>query len=74
MPKVKVDQTECTGCGLCYNDECPDVFVEGADGNSNIKPEFRKGGDVAEGEIPEDKKQCALNAGDSCPVSAISVE
>jgi len=44
MPKVKVDENECTGCGLCYNDECPDVFVEGSDGISELKPSFQKGG------------------------------
>jgi ferredoxin len=70
--KVTVDQEACTACGLCYNDECPDVFMEGSDGNSNLKPEFQKGG-IDKGEIPDDKKGCAQSAADACPVNAIAV-
>ena len=73
MPKVKIDDNECTGCGLCYNDECPDVFVEGSDGISSLKAPYQKGS-VHEGEIPADKKACAEKAADACPVSAITVE
>jgi len=73
MPKVKIDDKECTGCGLCYNDECPDVFEEGADGNSSLKAAFQKGS-PHQGEIPADKKACAEKAADACPVSAITVE
>ena len=73
MPKVKVDEKECTSCGLCYNDECPDVFMEGADGISELKAPFQKGG-VHTGEIPADKKACAQKAADACPVTAITVE
>jgi ferredoxin len=67
MPKVTIDDKECTGCGLCYNDECPDVFKEGADGISELK----SGGHS--GDIPADKKACAQKAADACPVSAITV-
>ncbi len=74
MPaKVTINQDECTACGLCYNDECSDVFQEGDDGKSCLKDQFRKKG-PAEGEIPDDKKGCAQNAADACPVSAIVVE
>jgi ferredoxin len=73
MPKVKVDENECTGCGLCYNDECADVFVEGSDGISEVRPSYQKG-DVHQGEIPDDKKECAQKAADACPVTAITVE
>ncbi|HSV42205.1 MAG TPA: ferredoxin [Methanomassiliicoccales archaeon] len=72
MAKVTIDQNECTGCGLCYNDECPDVFIEGDGGNSNLKKEFQKG-KVDEGEIPDSMKDCATKAADACPVSAIVV-
>lgn len=71
--KVAVDQDACTACGLCYNDECPDVFEEGSDGNSNVKKEFQKGG-IEKGEIPDDKKACAQAAADGCPVNAITVD
>jgi len=70
--KVTINNDECTGCGLCYNDECPDVFEEDDDGNSRLKAQFRKGG-PQDGEIPEDKKGCAQSASDACPVSAITV-
>jgi ferredoxin len=70
--KVTIDEDACTACGLCYNDECPDVFEEGSDGNSNVKKEFQKGG-IDKGEIPDDKKACAQSASDACPVNAIVV-
>jgi len=70
--KVKVDQDACTACGLCYNDECPDVFFEQDNGNSGVKAEFQKGS-PSEGEIPDNKKGCADAAADACPVSAITV-
>jgi len=73
MPKVKIDHEACTACGLCYNDECPDVFEEGEEGKSTLKAAFRKGGPT-DGEIPADKKGCADSASDACPVSAIVVE
>lgn len=73
MPKVIVDENECTGCGLCYNDECPDVFMEGSDGVSEVKPPYQKGG-VHSGEIPADKMECAQKAADACPVTAIIIE
>ncbi|MCE5296684.1 MAG: ferredoxin [Euryarchaeota archaeon] len=73
MAKVTIDQNECTGCGLCYNDECPDVFVEGDGGNSALQEKYRKGAPDT-GEIPDDKKACAAQAADACPVSAIKVE
>ena len=73
MAKVKIDENECTGCGLCYGDECPDVFMEGSDGVSELKAAYQKGG-PHQGEVPEDKKGCAQKAADACPVSAITVE
>jgi ferredoxin len=72
MVKVTVDENECTGCGLCYNDECPEVFMEGDGGTSNLKPEFQKGGPL-DGDIPDAKKGCADKAADACPVSAIKI-
>jgi len=71
--KVEVDEEECTACGLCYNDECPEVFEEGEGGISSIKEKYRKG-EPRKGEVPDDKKECAQKAADACPVSAIKVE
>jgi ferredoxin len=70
--KVTIDEDACTACGLCYNDECPEIFEEGSDGNSNLKKEFQKGG-IDKGEIPDDKKECAEKAAEACPVTAIVV-
>jgi ferredoxin len=73
MPKVSVNETECSGCGICYNDECPELFVEGDGGISELLPIFQKNG-KHEGDVPADKKDCAKRAAMSCPNSAIMVE
>jgi ferredoxin len=70
--KVTVDEKECTSCGLCYQDECTEVFAEGKDGISMVQPKYQKGG-TQMGEIPDDKVQCAKSAEEACPVSAIKV-
>ena len=70
--KVTINEDECTACGLCYNDECPEIFEEGSDGNSNLKKEFQRGG-IDKGEIPDDKKACAQAGAEACPVNAIVV-
>ncbi len=53
---------DCIGCGLCEN-ICPEVFHMTDKG-------------VAEGsdEVPEGAVDSAIEARDSCPVSAISIE
>jgi ferredoxin len=71
-PKVDIDREECTGCGLCYNDECPEVFMEGESAISDVKEEFREG-EPGQGKIPENLRGCAEKAADACPVSAIAV-
>lgn len=71
-PKVDIDREECTGCGLCYNDECPEVFMEGESGISDVKEEFREG-ELGQGKIPENLRGCAEKAADACPVGAIAV-
>ncbi len=72
-PRVDVDREECTSCGVCYNDECPQVFMEGEDGISEVQEKYRAG-EPGQGNIPEDLKECASNAADACPVDAITVE
>lgn len=55
-----VDPDLCTACGLCA-DTCPDVF--------------EMGDDVAEviaDPVPDDQKDCVIEAEESCPVEAIS--
>ncbi|MFH0771937.1 MAG: ferredoxin [Candidatus Omnitrophota bacterium] len=60
--KAKVDSNTCTGCELCTN-ICPEVF------------EMK--GDVAvakAGVVPQAAEETCIEAKDSCPVEAISIE
>jgi len=70
--KVEVDQEECSQCGICYNDECPEVFEEDEDGTCQVKEEYRTEG-PGEGAIPPELKGCAKDAADACPMDAIVV-
>jgi ferredoxin len=58
MPII-VNKEVCIGCGACAS-LCPDTFELNADGRSEP--------------INQDNKSCALNAAESCPVQAITVE
>ncbi|MEX0567581.1 MAG: ferredoxin [Candidatus Njordarchaeota archaeon] len=72
MAKVKIDPDKCIACGVCMS-LCPDVFVAGDDGKSQLAEQFRKDS-PHEGEIPEDLLECAQNAAGSCPNQAITIE
>ena len=61
--KVKVNSSECIGCGACVA-TCPNVFDMSDEGYA-----VAKAPEVAEG----DKEACN-DAKDGCPVSAISTE
>lgn len=61
MPKAYVDPDLCIGCGLCP-ELCPEIFELGDDDLAHV---------IAE-EI--DDVDCAIDARDSCPVSAISFD
>ena len=57
--KVKVDTDVCTGCGLCV-DSCPDVFVlENDIARVKVDP------------VPATAEECARQAVQDCPVTAI---
>jgi ferredoxin len=60
MAKVTVDESLCTGCGLCA-DSCPNVFELGDDGLAKVKGS--ECGDCDLKKVAED-----------CPVEAIKVE
>ena len=60
--KVKVDSDLCTACGLC-EDTCPEVFEMG-DEVAEVKLDT----------VPEDLKDSAIEAEESCPVEAITHE
>lgn len=51
----------CIGCGLCAG-TCPEVFTMGDDGLAHG------------GEVSTEALDCAQEARDGCPVSAISIE
>jgi ferredoxin len=60
MVKITVDDSLCTGCGLCAAN-CPDVFEIGDDNIAHV---------VAGKDITCDVKDVA----EQCPVSAINVQ
>ena len=73
MVTVRVDENLCTGCGICYNDECPEVFAEGDGGISEVLSAFQKGSKY-DGAVPENNKEDVKRAAMSCPNSAIFLE
>lgn len=74
MVKVTIDRAGCISCESCWT-LCPDVFKEDpGDGLSSIVEQYRVNNDPAEGEVPDDLVDCAVEAADSCPVTVIFVE
>ena len=76
MPvKVRIDRDQCIADMVCVS-LCPDVFeINEEDGKSQIKPQFRISPDnPAEGQVPDDLKDCVQSAAESCPVNIIHVE
>jgi ferredoxin len=69
---VVVDQGSCIQCGLCYLDNCPEIFKEGSDGTSEIAEKYRTDS-ISQGEVPSELTDCAKVAADACPATAISV-
>ena len=60
MPKPKVNQEKCIGCGTCES-TCPKVFKLNKDGKSQV--------------IGDDCKDCDLkDVAESCPAEAISIK
>jgi ferredoxin len=70
--KVEIDQEGCIQCGKCYNDECPEVYMEGEDGTSEIVEEYRDGSS-AKGKVPDQLFDCANKGAEECPVTVIVV-
>lgn len=61
--KAHVDQDTCIGCGLCPG-ICPEVFELKDDGKAH----------AIEDDVPSDMENAAVEAQESCPVAAITVE
>jgi ferredoxin len=60
--KVKVDQSVCTGCGVCA-DACPEVFEMDANNISVVKVET----------VPAGCEDKVRDAAGQCPVTCIEV-
>ena len=58
--KIKVNQENCIGCGLCVS-SAEDLFEFNDEGISVVKVDT----------VPEDKQDEAKEAIENCPVSAI---
>lgn len=59
MAKVAVDESLCTGCGLCET-TCPDIF--------KMEDNLAK-------VVSQDKSSCDVQqTADDCPVEAIKIE
>ena len=72
--KVTIDRDDCISCGLCW-DTCPEFFEENTDdGFSQVVEKYRVGGDISEGEAPEELDECVRDSADGCPVEIIHIE
>jgi len=61
--KASVDRDICIGCGLCEI-TCPEVFELDDEMISTVIVD----------EIPEDLEECAEEAEEECPVTAITID
>ncbi len=73
--RVRIDREQCIADMICVS-LCPDVFeMSEEDGKSQIVPKWRiDPSNPAEGEVPEDLKDCVASAAEACPVNIIHYE
>lgn len=71
--KVIVDRNKCISCGIAPA-VCPEVFI--LEGKNRVVDRYSKQTDnsTSIGEVPEELRECVVNAANSCPVNAITVE
>ncbi len=60
MPKVSVDESLCTGCGLCASN-CPEVFEVGDDNIAHVVAPS-SGSGCASCDLEEVAGQCPVEA------------
>jgi ferredoxin len=60
--KVKIDESACTGCGVC-GDTAPAVFEMGDDNIAKVKVEA----------VPAGSEDAVRDAAANCPVTCIEV-
>ncbi len=74
MIKCRIDRTNCTSCGTCW-DTCPEYFGQNPDDSlSEIAEEYRIDADPGLGKVPDDILECVNEAADLCPVQVIFLE
>lgn len=61
--KAHVDENTCIGCGLCPQ-ICSEVFEMNDDGKA----------EAIKSDVPNNTENAAVEAEESCPVAAITVE
>ncbi len=61
--KAKVDQDTCIGCGMCVS-ICPQIFEMDDDIGKAV---------ATSNDISDNDMDCAKDAENSCPVSAITI-
>jgi len=74
--KVTVDRSLCIACGIAPS-LCPQVFEPGEDnGKTRIVGEYseKNSEDTSVGVIPKELCDCVEQAGEACPVQAITIE
>jgi ferredoxin len=69
---VGIDRKGCIQCGRCYHDECPEVFMEGEDGTSEVVEQYQDG-TLARGKLPDDTYDVAVQGAEACPETVILV-
>lgn len=71
MAKVTQERGKCIGCGTCVA-VCPDFWVMGEDGKSDLKGSKDAGNGIFELEV--DDPGCNKDAESGCPVQIIHVK
>jgi ferredoxin len=72
--KVSIDRDDCIICGNCWT-ICPEFFEQNPnDDFSQVIERYRIGGNIAEGEAPNELEGLVREAADSCPVQIIHVK
>jgi ferredoxin len=72
--KVSIDRDDCISCGNCWT-ICPEFFEQNPnDDFSQVIERYRIGGNIAEGEAPNELEGLVREAADSCPVQIIHVK
>jgi ferredoxin len=72
--KVSIDRDDCISCGNCWT-ICPGFFEQNTnDDFSQVIERYRIGGNIAEGEAPNELEVLVREAADSCPVQIIHVK